>query len=401
MTAELLWYLAIAWCASSVLALALLAWAVGPWRWQAADRAGDSEVAAAQAVPFAPLSIIVCLHNEAAHLPGLLASLGAQDYPAAWEVVLVDDRSSDASPELLAQAAAAQPQRFRIVRIDTTPAGWTPKKWALTQGHLAARHPWRALTDADCRPGPSWARHLAVHLALGADAALGFSPLVPLADFDLPKPNRVLRAWVGYETLHTGALYIGRALAQQPYMAVGRNLAYTHALWQQTQGVAAHRHRLSGDDDLWIQAAGRLPGVRIVALWAPASQVPSQPPATWRGLLRQKTRHTSAASAYAFPDRLWLGALYGLKLLFWLLGLGLLALGLCTPPGWQACLAGLAWVAVYQAGVWGVLHASLGCRLAAQYRFAYAWWALADAAYAMGLGVIGIWSRMHKPGPWR
>lgn len=52
------------------------------------------------------VSILVPVHNAAAYLPALIASVRAQTY-ANWELVLVDDRSSDASFSLMEAAAAA------------------------------------------------------------------------------------------------------------------------------------------------------------------------------------------------------------------------------------------------------------------------------------------------------
>ena len=79
------------------------------------------------------LSVIVPARNEEAHLPRLLASLWAQDYPD-FEVVVYDDGSSDATPNLLAQDP--DPRLVRL-RGEGPPPGWVGKCHAL---YRATRH---------------------------------------------------------------------------------------------------------------------------------------------------------------------------------------------------------------------------------------------------------------------
>lgn len=69
------------------------------------------------ASPF--ISIIVCCHNGAARLPDTLAHLARQDMPGnmAWEVIVVDNASTDGTAAIAAQAWQNQnaPAPFRIL----------------------------------------------------------------------------------------------------------------------------------------------------------------------------------------------------------------------------------------------------------------------------------------------
>ena len=56
----------------------------------------------------------------------------AQDYPDI-EVIVVDDRSTDATPEILSRLAAADP-RLQVVPGVDPPPGWMGKPHALFQG---------------------------------------------------------------------------------------------------------------------------------------------------------------------------------------------------------------------------------------------------------------------------
>jgi len=62
------------------------------------------------------LSVIVPTHNRRDFLPALLASLAAQDYPkGCWELVVVDDGSSDDTLQYLGSGAGPRPANVRVL----------------------------------------------------------------------------------------------------------------------------------------------------------------------------------------------------------------------------------------------------------------------------------------------
>jgi len=93
------------------------------------------------------LCVIVPACNEAANLEISLTSLLAQDYPGL-QIVVVDDRSNDSTPEILRRLAAAD-RRIRSVRIESLPEGWLGKVHALHRGVQEAQADWYLFTDAD------------------------------------------------------------------------------------------------------------------------------------------------------------------------------------------------------------------------------------------------------------
>jgi glycosyltransferase involved in cell wall biosynthesis len=60
------------------------------------------------------LAVILCVRNGAARVREQLEMLARQEWDASWEVVLVDNDSTDATPEILHAFAAHNP-RFRVV----------------------------------------------------------------------------------------------------------------------------------------------------------------------------------------------------------------------------------------------------------------------------------------------
>jgi chlorobactene glucosyltransferase len=110
---------------------------------RAADRTSPTEDSAAPLV-----SILVPARNEAARvLDQSVRSMLAQDYPN-FEVIAVDDRSTDNTLTLLEGIAGDDP-RLKVVRGRPLPAGWVGKPWALEQARRESRGQWVLATDAD------------------------------------------------------------------------------------------------------------------------------------------------------------------------------------------------------------------------------------------------------------
>ncbi len=268
-----------------------------------------------------PVSLIVCTHNELENLRELVPLLLSQDYPAGFELVLIDDRSQDDTYLYAQQLSQYYPGRFRLVTVSHTPAGFAPKKYALTLGIKAARYERLLFTDADCRPvSLDWLRLMQRGFAQknGADIVLGFSGYA--------EAPGLLNQLIRYETLLTGAQYLSFAWAGRPYMGVGRNLAYTRATFNSTKGFASHIRRLSGDDDLLVQDAVAA-GARAAVVADYEAQTLSQPAETWGAWWRQKRRHLSAGSRYRAADRRRIGLFMGSNALFYVLTPAVLAVG--------------------------------------------------------------------------
>ena len=260
-------------------------------------------------------SIIVCARNEYQNLKTLLPLLLQQQHPC-FEVVVADDASSDGTRSFLRAQQRIHPQ-LTVVSIEERPAGIQPKKHALQLAIGAARYDRLLLTDADCRPASEqWLSRMVQPLRGRTQVVLGYSPY-------RHEPGWLNR-FIAYETLHTGLLYIGSALAGRPYMGVGRNLAYRKTFFDQGQRFRKHQTVVGGDDDLWVNehACGSNTEVAL----APEALVYSVPKTNWKAYIRQKIRHLHASQHYAGWDKLWLGFLSLSTVLVWVAGILLLTL---------------------------------------------------------------------------
>src|SRR5579872_6501144 len=95
------------------------------------------------------LSVIVAARNETDCIEICLRSLLRQDYPD-FEVIAVDDRSSDGTGKILDRLALEFASRLRVVHVSALPLGWFGKPYALTRGLEIATGELVCFTDADC-----------------------------------------------------------------------------------------------------------------------------------------------------------------------------------------------------------------------------------------------------------
>lgn len=94
------------------------------------------------------VSILVPARNEALNIERCVRSLLKQDY-GSFEILVLDDGSTDATPELLRTLVDESKQRLRVVTGEPLPDGWHGKAWACFQLGRQAKGELFLFTDAD------------------------------------------------------------------------------------------------------------------------------------------------------------------------------------------------------------------------------------------------------------
>jgi chlorobactene glucosyltransferase len=120
------------------------------------------------------ISVLVPARNEASTITPCITSLLQQEYPN-YEIVVLNDGSTDSTGAQLDAIAADNPQLRVIHAADALPPGWNGKSYACHRLAQVARGEWMLFTDADTVHSPhSIELGMAQALALGADLVSAF-----------------------------------------------------------------------------------------------------------------------------------------------------------------------------------------------------------------------------------
>lgn len=93
------------------------------------------------------ISVCIPARNEERNIRTSVDAILDQDYPN-FEVIVLDDRSTDATPTILADIASSD-SRLHPISGSDLPKGWAGKPYALFQASASARGEWLCFVDAD------------------------------------------------------------------------------------------------------------------------------------------------------------------------------------------------------------------------------------------------------------
>ena len=229
------------------------------------------------ALPFA--SVLVSARNEEHDLPRCLQGLAALDYPHdRLEILLVDDRSTDRTGAIIAEACLRYPH-FRALDTADYPTHLEAKSRGIAFAASRARGEWLFITDADALVHPRWLRTL-----LGRaddDVAILTGPAFTEAS-----------SWVGLLERATIVPATSISFGADGYGAdvvpIGPNMAIRRSVYEAQGGLASVKFRIAEDIALW--QLGRRAGMRVRAVLEPESTVLMRPVPSLIHLISQQRR---------------------------------------------------------------------------------------------------------------
>jgi hypothetical protein len=200
------------------------------------------------------VSIVAPALNEERRIEAAVRTFLAQAH-VACETIVVDDRSDDATPAILARLAVRF-DALRVLTVRELPPGWLGKNHANAIGAAAARGEWLLFTDADVELAPdAVARAVAFAESQGLDH-LAVAPQIVL-------PGRWLQQFVLYFGLMF-ALYLRPWAASNPrraaHVGVGPFNLVRAAAYRRAGGHAPIR--LRPDDDVKLGKLLKRSGAR-------------------------------------------------------------------------------------------------------------------------------------------
>lgn len=245
------------------------------------------------------VSVIIPVRNEEQHLHSMFKDLLTQDHQLPdYEVIFVDDHSSDRSVTFIEQFCQEHPA-FRILQL---PGHVTGKKHAVAAGIEAATGDCIIQTDADCRLPECFISGHVRYSAFGADLVIG--PVVVQAGKSI---------WSRLEALEHFSLTatgLAAAAAARPVMCSGANLSYSKDVFRESEAALLSIPHVSGDDVFLLEKAKK--SRRNIQLMSePGMVVMTSPSAGPLKFLQQRTRWGSKARHYRDPDMVTLSLLVG------------------------------------------------------------------------------------------
>ncbi len=300
------------------------------------------------------VSVIVPARNEEDNLPILLDSLLLTSYQPV-EFLIVDDRSTDGTAEVVRQYSARDP-RVRLVEGEELPAGWFGKPWACVQGHRAAKGDLLLFTDADTRHAPELlgravgaleSEHRDLVTVIGRMICGSFweRVIMPIISALLAirfHPTAVNRARTASEVIANGQFIL---VTRESYEAVGTHASVKHEVAEDL--AMAQLYFRAGRPQLFAFGL-KLMGTRMY------SSLP--------GLVEGWSKNVYVGGRRSYPDepvlRALIPAMFTLGALFWLLPPVMLLLALAgVAPGW---LEAAAWATGLGALFWVLFDAGFG-----------------------------------------
>lgn len=189
-------------------------------------------------------SIIIPCRNEAKTIAHALEDIIAQDYPPSlFEIIVVNDYSTDLTQGIAEEFAAAHPD-FTIRVFDLRNIGQQGKKAGITAAINISYYEWIVTSDADCRRGMNWLSTLNNFISRQRPVLVSM-PVEMQGDNSSFFSRSQALEFIGLIAIGAATMSNG-----EPTMCNGANLCYLKELFYGVGGFSGIDDIASGDDEL-------------------------------------------------------------------------------------------------------------------------------------------------------
>jgi cellulose synthase/poly-beta-1,6-N-acetylglucosamine synthase-like glycosyltransferase len=248
------------------------------------------------------ISVVIAARNEEENIPGLLQSLYEQQYPKTlYEVIVVDDHSTDATRTLLQQAGYPQLQlKILSLQEQATATGVAAayKKKAIETGIRAAAGTLIVTTDADCRFDSQWLQTIAAFYEVN-NAKFIAAPVT------FTKGRNLLSVFQSLDFLTLQGITAASVYKRFHSMCNGANLAYEKSAFFEVNGFDQIDGIPSGDDMLLMHKIFLRYPNQVYYLKNRHAIVTTSPAASWKQFFHQRIRWASKADHYDDKRIFW------------------------------------------------------------------------------------------------
>jgi len=250
-------------------------------------------------------SVVIAARNEERQIGTCLAAVLDQSIaPERYQVIVVDDRSTDRTAEIVREYSSRD-SRVSLVSVSDCPAGVSPKKNAIRAGLSRATNEVVACTDADCWVPRTWLETLDRCF----DAGTGLVQGIAMYRRRISR-GRFLHLFQSLDFLSHGVVAAAAIGGGIPLNANGNNIAYRRAVFEAIGGFGDSGRVLLGDDDLLLQRVWRDGRWAVRYALDPRGAVETVPGQSWRQMLAQRARWGSVAQHYGPRQMLLLAGFF-------------------------------------------------------------------------------------------
>jgi poly-beta-1,6-N-acetyl-D-glucosamine synthase len=228
-------------------------------------------------------SIIIPFRNEAEYILNILNSIEKLDYlKTCYEVILIDDESTDNSVEII-NAFCLENPIIDIKLIENIRTSMSPKKDAIKTAISIAKYNWIITTDADCLLPVKWLLCFNTYINT-------YKPNMLVAPVCISNKNTFHTQYQSIDFLSMQGATIGSFGIKQPFLANGANLGYKKEIFKKLNGFKNNDFIASGDDVFLLENFINYKKEKVIFIKDYDALVTTYPTKTWQDLIAQRKR---------------------------------------------------------------------------------------------------------------
>ncbi|MEO6252828.1 MAG: glycosyltransferase [Ferruginibacter sp.] len=242
--------------------------------------------------PLTRISVIIAARNEEENIAACLNSISQQLYPKElFEVIVVDDHSTDKTAEIVLNCPAANVKLISLKdQIGDQKLNSYKKKAIATAIHQAAGE-LIVTTDADCLVNENWLQTMAAFYE-------EYQPAFIAAPVAINCSNRFIELFQSLDFMTLQGITGASVYKKIHCMCNGANLAYTKKAFQEVGGFTGIDNIASGDDMLLMHKIYTRWPDKVLFLRSPEAIVQTAPVNSIREFFNQRIRWASKADKY-------------------------------------------------------------------------------------------------------
>jgi cellulose synthase/poly-beta-1,6-N-acetylglucosamine synthase-like glycosyltransferase len=243
--------------------------------------------------PVTGISVVIAARNEEQNIAACLQSLSEQNYPAhLFELIVVDDFSTDKTAEIVAATSAPNVRLLRLADyVSTAERIHSYKKKALATGILHSSGELIVTSDADCVAGRDWLGTIAAYYEQ-------YKPAMIVAPVRFKNDFSLVQQFQSLDFMTMQGITVATVRLSLGIMCNGANLAFSRKAYDMVDGYAGVDHLVSGDDYLLQMKIKQQYADGVHYLKSGKAIVDTLPQPDWSAFLQQRIRWASKTGKY-------------------------------------------------------------------------------------------------------